>query len=138
MTLRVVYAAPGQPAEIREVDGKLESLQALVGGYLEVVARVRAGKHHVEEFDIVGDEEARLKWDFSEPDVTKQAVQPNRWISQDILGPVFATKSNGDGEWVSLSPAEAQWFVDLLNACEPVQPHEVSEPGFAMVSTEDA
>jgi hypothetical protein len=138
VTLRVVYAAPGKPAEIREIDGSLESMHALVGGYLEVVGRVRAGRQTVEEFDIIGDEEARLKWDFSEPDVTKQAVQPNRWLcGQDVLGPVFVTKADGDGEWIGLSLAEAEWFIEMLNACQPVKPSEIREPGFTITSLED-
>ena len=35
--MRVIYKAPGLPAEIRDVPNTLEALQELVGGYIETV-----------------------------------------------------------------------------------------------------
>lgn len=35
--MRVIYKAPGLPAEIRDVPSTLEALQELVGGYIETV-----------------------------------------------------------------------------------------------------
>ena len=35
--MRVIYKAPGLPAEIRDVHNTLEALQELVGGYIETV-----------------------------------------------------------------------------------------------------
>lgn len=35
--MKIIYKAPGLPAEIRDVPNTLEALQGLVGGYIETV-----------------------------------------------------------------------------------------------------
>lgn len=35
--LRVLVVEPGQPPAVQEIDGSLESMQRLVGGYIQAV-----------------------------------------------------------------------------------------------------
>jgi hypothetical protein len=133
--IRIVYLEPLCDPEVVLVENKLETFQKLVGGYLEVI-RV---PHRDVTYDVVGDEEGRLKWDFSEPDVTKQTIRPNRYIAGiDILGPVFVTRSDEDGDWIGLTEEEAAEIAAILKLCPEVKPEDVKEPRMELISFEDA
>lgn len=135
-TIRIVYVAPGQPAEIREVEDSLECFQALVGGFLEcmclpVEMQLPTGVSCRMDYDLLGDEEGRLKWDFSlDAKPEEQRIQPNRWVlGQDILGPFIITRADAEGDWIDLTPEEAARLVKLVNTqMRPVQPDDVREP----------
>lgn len=89
--LRVVIIEPGLPAEIREVNHDLASLQSLVGGYIE----------HVPFKDDIGfliNEEGKL-----------MGLPKNRinYYGDVLVGTVVIVKTC-EGEFYSLSEAEAE------------------------------
>jgi hypothetical protein len=101
-----------------------------VGGYIE---RLPLG-----QFDLIINEEGRLI-----------DLEPNRMIDcgglasrtgrcWDVVGPLFVTRGNDEGDWVSLTEVEAAMLVDMLNSesdvCRTLKPEEVEEP-FAVVTS---
>ena len=61
--IRVVIKEPDKPPYVREVDGSLKSMQAIVGGYIEVVpAEIIVGAEELpkDQFLLVINEEGRL------------------------------------------------------------------------------
>ncbi len=130
--LTLVYAPPGEPARPIETAATLEELQALVGGYIEEVSW-QVGDL---QLDVFLDEEGLLKWRFSEPDVARQAIQPNRWLGdQPILGPLVVAKSSGH-ELTTMTPAEAYRVAQALNRCPPLRPDQIRPPAATCLSWE--
>lgn len=77
--MRVIIALPGKPAETREIDNTLESLQKLVGGYIEVLSPV-----WFEDMALICNEEGKLL-----------GLPPNRIIKSDIIaGPLIIAGIN--------------------------------------------
>ncbi len=102
--MRVVIKEPGKPPHITEIGERLEELQAVVGGYIEVVTSMPL-------FDVVvyGNEEARimsppLPYNFTKIDGTT------------ILGTVVAVQGNDEGEEVSMSEETAMHVAMVLGA----------------------
>jgi Domain of unknown function (DUF3846) len=134
--MRVVVAEPGKPAEVREVEDSLDTFQGLVGGgYIEVLPGAFLGS-----FDVVINDEGLLV-----------ELPPNRmiatYLSRDeaaayaVVGPLFVTKADGEGGWVSLTEDEAAAIVEALNdpevgVCRPLRDEEVPEPGFTITDWE--
>ena len=153
--MRIVYAAPGEKAEVRDVEDSLEAMQSLVGGWLEKLPFLPATKEidpsafsfvypeplsgerlrvldaqRSGKFDMILNEEGRLV-----------GLPPNRLINGfDIVGPLFITKGNDEGDWVSLTEDEAAMLADMLNSesdvCRTLKPEEVEEPSFAVTAWE--
>lgn len=122
-----VHMPPGEDARIIETNGSLESMQALVGGWISVVGRLR------DRYVVFGDEEARLKWHFDGRDVSLQPIQPNRWLGgEDILGPMVVVRLDEK----SLTGLEAVLLCQELNALPRVAAHEVRKPTFAVIPLE--
>ena len=70
--MRVIVVEPWKKPYLKEIDGSLESMQAIVGGHIEAVYPFR---HSVA---VVCDEEGMLK-----------GYQPNRMINGNL--PIFGT-----------------------------------------------
>lgn len=83
--ITAVVIKPMQKAEIKQISNDLETLQALVEGYIETV-NLGAGIY------VVLNEEGKL-----------EGLAPNLVIGNDILvGNVIFTASNGEGDFVDL------------------------------------
>ncbi len=134
-TLKIVVAEPGKPAEVRTVEDSLDSYQALVGGgYIEILPGAFLG-----DFDVVINDSGLL-----------EELPPNRLIAMHVsliearayavVGPLFVTKANGDGDWQSLTEDEAREVVHALNAeegyCRTLRADEVPEPTFTVTDWE--
>lgn len=173
--MRIVYAAPGEKAVVREVDNKLEALQELVGGYLEKLPFLPRtapidpsgfsfvvpiggarwslglrdrGKNLAAEDMRVLDAQRSGEFDLIINECgLLEGLPPNRLIAEfAIVGPLFITKANDEGDWVSLDEHEAAMLVDMLNyendVCRTLKPEDVYEPSdaaesLAVNSTED-
>ena len=84
--MKVIYCKVGQAPKILEIDGTLESMQSLVGGYIETYP------YEYEPMVFVMNEEGKLR-----------GLQPHRIIAsgRDIICVDFfvaAFGKNGDGE----------------------------------------
>lgn len=86
--LRVIILHPKQAPEVKEVPNALESLQSIVGGYIESVRLKADGFKYV----VLVNEEGKLK-----------GLQPNLvWMGDVLVGPAVFTKSDDEGAFVSL------------------------------------
>lgn len=97
----VVVAAPHQPAVVREIPSTLESMQEIVGGYIEELpAWGRIGGCVV----------------LVNEDGRPHGLQPNReWpAGSELLGTLLITKHGPDADYVSLTHAEANEVIRLL------------------------
>lgn len=92
MTIRILLFPVGGPPETRDIDGSLESMQAVVGGgYIQFVPVAQG-------LDLVCDEEGKLN-----------GALPNRVVPElndVIFGPFFVSASDDEGEARSLSELE--------------------------------
>ena len=132
MTIRVVVAEPGKPAEVREIPSGGDALRAIVGGWLESLP-LWDGEH-----DIWINEEGKLL-----------ELPPNRMVrapgcngeAWDIVGALVVTAHNDEGETTSLSPAAAARIADALTGtttcCRPLLASEVEEPRFEITEWKD-
>jgi uncharacterized protein DUF3846 len=88
--IKVVVVVPDQPAKVQVIENKLEVLQRLVGGYIEVLKE--------DGFDIIFNEEGKLL-----------DLEPNFALNNGdyIAGAaVFAGVDYAEGEFKSLSEAQ--------------------------------
>lgn len=110
-SIRVVVIEPDKPARITEIGQGLESMQAVVGGYIQVIPAyaIPGGKALSRELILVLNEEGKLEdlpYNF------------RIWDGADyIAGTCFVCKENGD-EMVGLSDEEANLVVSLFNGEE--------------------
>lgn len=134
--MRVVYAAPGKPAEIRDVQKGMESMQALVHGTFDCLP-MHGG------FDLWINDEGRLRFfDESEPELFKDGSRvfaPNRLIRGkrateywDVIGPLFVAASTDEGETIGLTEKQAEqvraWLDGGNDICRPLEAEEIDEP----------
>lgn len=84
--MKVIYKAPGQTQEIREISKKLEDLQAAVGGRIETVT-------FSPDFVVIGNEESRLL------DLPYNCTV----FGVAFFGPILIVGSSGE-EFTSLKP----------------------------------
>lgn len=109
--MRVVVKHPGEQPVAREVKGDLASFQAIVGGYIEIVARIPL-------LDVVvyGNEEARLM----------DPVPPLNLVKADgtpIYGSVVAVLVDlAEGEEESMPEDTARHIIACLQALDPASP----------------
>lgn len=88
--ITIAVKNPGEGWEAREVEDTLPVYQQIVGGYIEGCNTTIRGIH------LFGNEEARIL-------KMKANVMTNDGM---IYGPVFAVRSNDEGEFVSLTPED--------------------------------
>ena len=76
--MRVIVAMPGEPAVVKRIENTLESLQEIVGGYIETAPL------WLEDLVLICNEEGKLR-----------GMAPNRAIGHDIIvGPIIVAKAN--------------------------------------------
>jgi hypothetical protein len=82
--VKVLIKEPGKPYEFRDIEKTLEAMQAIVGGYIEVIT-LRNG------LDLICDEEGRLK--NKEPNAVVRTATKS---PQQIVGTFFVCRTNGE------------------------------------------
>ena len=88
--ITIAVKNPGEGWEAREVEDTLPVYQQIVGGYIEGCYTTQSGIH------IFGNEEARIV-----------KLRANVITAGGMIyGPVFAVRSNDEGEFVSLEPKD--------------------------------
>jgi len=99
--MRVVIAEPGNPAEVREISSDMETLQKLVGGYVECLPCVG--------YDVMFNEEGiRLN------------LAANRVVMGNlIVGTIVVTKHDRAGDPIALDEQEAAEVVHRLDNWPP-------------------
>ena len=101
--MRIVKVEPGKPVEICEIDGSLESMQEVVGGYIEVLHPWKS------RICLVCNEEGKIR-----------RLKPNRRIFYDggvkdiIFGTFFFCRAAGE-ELISLTEGEAEYVKDVVD-----------------------
>lgn len=107
--IQALRVAPGSAPEIVTVPDKLESLQAAVGGYIEVL-----------ELDcgvcLICNEEGKLL-----------GLPANRQVGGDIIAGTFLIVGEADGEFCSLADSDAAYYAEkfaqpLLSCSGPDEP----------------
>lgn len=94
--LRIIVVEPNELPYEQTIDGELESMQAIVGGYIEAV---QLGNR----ITLVCNEEGKLN-----------NLTPNRMVGGDIIvGTFFLTKTDySNGEFINLSDEEVAFLID--------------------------
>lgn len=93
--LRVVFVPVGKSPEDKEIPDTLEALQEAVGGHIEAF---RVGSHNGHALIAIVDEEGKLKG--------KKANL--YWRGDALVGDVLLTRSNDEGEFVSLDDEDVE------------------------------
>lgn len=96
--IKVIKIEPNKTPEILEIPNKLEVLQKIVGGY---IGTVNLGKDYI----LICNEEGLLL-----------KLQPNLKLPRIgvIVGTVFITKSDGEGEFVSINENEVEDVIKII------------------------
>lgn len=106
--MRIVKVEPGKPAEICDIDGSLESMQEVVGGYIECLNPWKT------RITLVCNEEGKIN-----------GLQPNRVIyygfeAVDIIfGTFFFCRTEGE-ELTSLTDGEAEFIQGVFSEVKPL------------------
>lgn len=102
--VRVVVVPVEGPARVEEIPDSLEAMQAIVGGYVELV-RLENG------LELWVNEEGLL-----------EELPPNRYASylarHPIVGPAFVSRSTPDGDLANLKPSDVADLVGPPPRCE--------------------
>jgi hypothetical protein len=98
MTLRVIVLEPEKPAYVKELSGDLESLQAVVGGYIELVPIPYKGFH-----------ERGLVVICNEDGISKQLPR-----NRGFLGTYFITRAGSTDEFESLTDKDVHFVMQEL------------------------
>lgn len=100
--MTILFKAPGEAAEVRDIRNELEELQDLVGGYIEVLPM--GG-----DLRLIVNEEGKLRG--LEPNILAPTL--------DILvGPVIATAYDGEGDFRPLTDEEIKFCKEYFADCE--------------------
>ena len=99
--ITVITKYPNHPVTTKEIDGSLEAMQKIVGGYIELVG-IEIGDNY---YSLVCNEEGKL-----------QNLEPNIVFPRDIVvGQVFVMKHDEEGEAISLGADDIMPIVNYLN-----------------------
>jgi len=95
--MKILVVEPEKEAEVREIENKLEDLQKIVGGYIEVVSLGQG-------VTLVCDEEGKIK-----------GKQPNWDVNGDlIVGTFFLCGSKGS-DFASLTEEQIKWCKEMTS-----------------------
>lgn len=101
--IRVLLFPVGKPARVEHISGSLESMQKIVGGWIQMVP-VGSG------LDLVCDEEGKMN-----------GSRPNRFVPRledTIHGPFFISKHDEAGDAVSITDADIKNVEALIGPCQ--------------------
>jgi hypothetical protein len=96
--ITVVACKPGKKPEAIEIENNLAAMQHIVGGFIQLVV--------VGEFDLFVNEEGHLLDLAYNRDV----------MGLPIVGPLFISKADDEGETIGLTPEEVQEALRLLES----------------------
>ena len=110
--MRVIVAKPGEPAEVREIENSLESLQEIVGGHIEVITGL-----WFTDLALICNEEGKIR-----------EMKPNRIIKDDIIvGPlILAGINERTGEFTDVCECAHRLLLKALDDLS-VQKHVTKE-----------
>lgn len=107
--IKVLVKQPNKPAVLKEIEGDLKSMQAVVGGYIEIVTI-----SHDLRILLICNEEGKL-----------EGLKPNFPFRRDsFVGTVFFARGNDEGEIVELEDGDLE-IIQRLTGIE-VKTHETT------------
>ena len=102
--IKVLVVEPMKPCEVREIDGSLETMQAIVGGYIQAVYPFR------EEVALVCNEEAKLMGlPYNRP------LTNDRGVPYDIVCGTFFLAGQGGEDFISLTDEQIGRYKDIYD-----------------------
>ena len=102
--IKVLVVEPMKPCEVREIDGSLETMQAIVGGYIQAVYPFR------DEIALVCNEEAKLMGlPYNRP------LTDNHGLPYDIICGTFFLAGQGGEDFVSLTDEQIGRYKGLYD-----------------------
>jgi hypothetical protein len=111
--LKVVLVPVGGRPRIQIIKNTLPDQQAIVGGYIEVLAFEK-------NMLLICNEEGKLK-----------RLPGNRRVGKDIIvGDFFITSSDDEGEFISLSDEQISYALECFDAVEDYTPENVEQTAF--------
>lgn len=97
--IRILFVGVGKRPEVREIDGELETMQKLVGGYIQMVPMGNG-------VDLVCDEEGKLKdYPLNQPIFDGHDI---------VCGDFFLTRTGDEGECISLTDDDIKKYTDMF------------------------
>ena len=107
--ITVITKYPNQPVTTKEIDGSLEAMQKIVGGYIELVG-IEIGDNY---YSLVCNEEGKLQ--NLEPNIILKSDFAGFGARDIVAGPVFVMKHDEEGEAISLGADDIMPIVNYLN-----------------------
>ena len=102
--IKVLVVEPMKPCEVREIDGSLETMQAIVGGYIQAVYPYR------DEIALVCNEEGKnLGLPYNRP------LTNDRGVPYDIVCGTFFLAGQGGEDFVSLTDEQIGRYKGLYD-----------------------
>ena len=102
--IKVLVVEPMKPCEVREIDGSLETMQAIVGGYIQAVYPYR------DEIALVCNEEAKLMGlPYNRP------LTNDRGVPYDIVCGTFFLAGQGGEDFISLTDEQIGRYKDIYD-----------------------
>ena len=102
--IKVLVVEPMKPCEVREIDGSLETMQAIVGGYIQAVYPYR------DEIALICNEEAKLMGlPYNRP------LTNDRGVPYDIICGTFFLAGQGGEDFVSLTDEQIGRYKGLYD-----------------------
>ena len=103
--IKVLVVEPMNPCEVREIDGSLETMQAIVGGYIQAVY-----PFPFDEIALICNEEAKLMGlPYNRP------LTDNHGIPYDIICGTFFLAGQGGEDFVSLTDEQIERYKGLYD-----------------------
>lgn len=98
--MKVIYKAPGQMPELRDIPNTLEELQASVGGYIEAVNLAKDAALICNEEGLILNMPYNIKF-----------------LGAEFVGPILIVGVDGE-EFTDLSPENTGFLMDALKKAE--------------------
>lgn len=118
--MKVLIVKPEEKPYVEEIENGLESMQEIVGGYIEMIDLD-------EKTSLVCNEEGKI-----------QGLEGNRRIGRDIIaGTFFLCGFNEDGESVSLTDDQISKYYEIFKEPEYFTQEEVEDSAFMDVYAPD-
>ncbi|MFI3255267.1 MAG: DUF3846 domain-containing protein [Eubacteriales bacterium] len=119
-TISVLKVEVGKEPYVKEVSNDLKSLQAEVGGLIQVVLL----ENDLNGPQLVVNEEGKIN-----------GMEMNRRIPHDIVcGDFFICQSNEEGDFVSLTPEKVQEYTEMFQEIPEFSDHEPdADPRFTII-----
>lgn len=100
--MKIVYKAAGEPAEIRDIENTLKTMQELIEGFIENVI-------YKPGIDMWCNEEHKFNG------MRSNVVIRNGCCDDVICGPIIFCGYDGEGECISLTDQQAEEIIKELN-----------------------